>query len=191
MKKSLDYKIVRSKRKSCAIQIYPDLEVVVRAPLHMTNKEIEDFINSKEEWIKSSLQKFEITNDEFSNLKPLSEKDIEALKEKALKIIPNKVDYYAKRIGVSYGKITIRCQKTRWGSCSSKCNLNFNCLLMLTPENVIDYVVVHELCHLKQMNHSKQFWYEVKSILPQYEKSHKWLKQNGNVIIQKSLTNAN
>ena len=80
------------------------------------------------------------------------------LASKALDYIPGRVKYYADIIGVTYGKITIRNQKTRWGSCSSKGNLNFNCLLMLMPPEVIDYVVVHELCHRKQMNHSKAFW---------------------------------
>ena len=86
---------------------------------------------------------------------------IKELADKARIFIPERVKYYAEVIGVDYGRITIRCQKTRWGSCSSKGNLNFNCLLMLMPSEVIDYVVVHELCHIKQMNHSKAFWKEV------------------------------
>ena len=79
--------------------------------------------------------------------------------------------------------ITIRNQKTRWGSCSSKGNLNFNCLLMLTPPEVIDYVVVHELCHRKEMNHSGAFWAEVEKVLPDYKEQVKWLKENGGQII--------
>lgn len=90
---------------------------------------------------------------------------------------------YAKQIGVTYGRITIRNQKTRWGSCSSKGNLNFNCLLMLTPPEVIDYVVVHELCHRKEMNHSGAFWAEVEKVLPDYKEQVKWLKENGAQII--------
>ena len=82
-------------------------------------------------------------------------------------------------MGVDYGRITIRNQKTRWGSCSAKGNLNFNCLLMLMPTEVIDYVVVHELCHLKEMNHSNAFWREVKQVLPDYRKQVKWLKDEG------------
>ena len=90
--------------------------------------------------------------------------------------------YFSKRIGVDYGRITIRNQKTRWGSCSSKGNLNFNCLLMLTPPEVIDYVVVHELCHRKEMNHSKKFWAEVEKVIPNYRDSEKWLKNEGSKI---------
>ena len=106
-----------------------------------------------------------------------------ALADKALKVIPERVEYFAKVIGVTYGKITVRNQKTRWGSCSSKGNLNFNCLLMLAPPEVLDYVVVHELCHRKQMNHSKAFWLEVEKVLPNYKEVRKWLKEEGSQMI--------
>jgi predicted metal-dependent hydrolase len=88
------------------------------------------------------------------------------------------VEYYAQKIGVSFNGITIRCQRTRWGSCSSKGNLNFNCLLVLLPDEIIDSVVVHELCHLKQMNHSPKFYAEIEKILPDYKIRREWLKQN-------------
>lgn len=81
--------------------------------------------------------------------------------------------------GVSYRNITIREQKTRWGSCSSEKNLNFNWKLILAPPEVLDYVVVHELCHLKEMNHSKAFWDEVGKVMPEYETYKLWLKENG------------
>ena len=90
-----------------------------------------------------------------------------------------RVAYYAEKLGVSYGKITLRQQKTRWGSCSSEKNLNFNWKLILAPPEVLDYVVVHELCHLKEMNHSKAFWDEVGKVMPNYETHKLWLKENG------------
>ena len=90
-----------------------------------------------------------------------------------------RVAYYAEKLGVSYGKITLRQQKTRWGSCSSEKNLNFNWKLILAPPEVLDYVVVHELCHLKEMNHSKAFWDEVGKVMPEYETYKLWLKENG------------
>lgn len=107
----------------------------------------------------------------------LTAQEIEMLAQKALQVLPKKVEYYAAKIGVTYGTITIRNQKTRWGSCSSKGNLNFNCQLMLFPEEIQDYVVVHELCHRKEMNHSPRFWNEVGRIMPDYEERRKYLRQ--------------
>ena len=94
-----------------------------------------------------------------------------------------RVNHFCKVMDVTVGRITIRNQKTRWGSCSSKGNLNFNCLLMLTPPEVIDYGVVHELCHRKEMNHSGAFWAEVEKVIPSYKEQVKWLKENGGKII--------
>lgn len=111
--------------------------------------------------------------------------DVENLKKKAKDVLSEKVKYYANIMDVSYGKVTIRHQRTRWGSCSDKGNLNFNCLLMMTPERIQNYVVVHELAHRKEMNHSKKFWEVVESILPDYRESVKWLKTDGLVLIQK------
>ena len=103
----------------------------------------------------------------------------------ALIDIPQRVRKYAPLVGVEYGRITIRMQKSRWGSCSSKGNLNFNCLLMAMPEEIRDYVVIHELCHRKQMNHSDKFWAEVEKIMPDYKIKRKWLKENGGKVMEK------
>ena len=111
--------------------------------------------------------------------------DIRSLAEQAMKMIPERVAYYAPRIGVTYGRITIRNQKTRWGSCSAKGNLNFNCLLMLAPPEVVDSVVVHELCHRKEMNHSKKFYEEVLKVFPDYWKWHRWLKDHGAALMKR------
>ena len=105
--------------------------------------------------------------------------------KRAKKEIPARVDFYAKHMGVEYGRIAFRAQKTRFGSCSSKGNLNFNLAIMLMPSEIIDYVIVHELSHLKQMNHSKAFWYEVERVLPDYKPRRDWLKSNGINYIQR------
>lgn len=98
-------------------------------------------------------------------------------------MVTQRAEYYAPLIGVTYNRIAIRAQHTRWGSCSGKGNLNFNCLLALVPAEVLDYTVVHELCHLKEMNHSPKFWGEVEKILPDYKQCRKWLKENGPKVI--------
>ena len=115
----------------------------------------------------------------------LSAAEIRELADRALAVIPERVAYYAPKVGVTYGRTTIRNQRTRWGSCSSKGNLNFNCLLMLTPPEALDSVVVHELCHLKEMNHSKRFYAEVLRVFPDYWKWDKWLKDNGPALIRR------
>ena len=99
--------------------------------------------------------------------------------------IGRRVDKFVPIAGVTCGRITIRAQKSRWGSCSAKGNLNFNCLLMLCPEEVRDYVVVHELCHRKELNHSNRFWNEVRQLLPSYDSARKWLKTNGVSLIRR------
>lgn len=188
--------IVRSNRKTLAIQINPDLSVTVRAPIYASQREIERILKEKEGWIQKHIEKIreqEAKRKEMYGEKGeygksaereyLSNEEIHKLAEKALEYIPKRVSYFAKQIGVTYGKITIRNQKTRWGSCSSKGNLNFNCLLMLTPPEVIDYVVVHELCHRKEMNHSGAFWAEIEKVIPSYKEQVKWLKENGGKII--------
>ena len=177
--------VIRSNRKTVAIQVNSDLSVTVRAPRSVSEKDIEEILKKKEAWISKHIEKMKKTKErlEAEPTEKLTREKVIALAEEALKVIPARVEYFAKVIGVTYGKITIRNQKTRWGSCSSKGNLNFNCLLMLAPSEVLDYVVVHELCHRKQMNHSKAFWSEVEKVLPDYKEARKWLKEEGSQMI--------
>lgn len=177
--------VIRSNRKTVAIQVNSDRSVTVRAPRSASEKDIEEILKKKKAWISKHIEKIKETKERFEAepTEKLTREKVIALAEEALKVIPERVEYFAKVIGVTYGKITIRNQKTRWGSCSSKGNLNFNCLLMLAPPEVLDYVVVHELCHRKQMNHSKAFWLEVEKVLPNYKEVRKWLKEEGSQMI--------
>ena len=180
--------IIKSNRKTISIQVHRDSTVTVRAPRYATNREIERVVREKESWIRKQLEKIAQQKEavDEQQLGRLTENDIRDLADRALAYIPERVKHFAPLIGVSYGRITIRNQKTRWGSCSGKGNLNFNCLLMLTPPEVIDYVVVHELCHRKEMNHSKAFWQEVANILPEYKKSVAYLKKEGGTIMARA-----
>ncbi len=186
---NMDYEveIIRSKRRTLGLEIQPDGRVIARAPMRMKQSEIDRFIGEKAAWIEKHLQKLQEAQEQQGSVEKLNDEDIQKLADKALEYIPNRVEYYAPLVGVDYGKITIRNQKTKWGSCSSKGNLNFNCLLMLTPPEVIDSVVVHELCHRKEMNHSKRFYSEVLRVYLEYKKWNKWLRDNGNAIMARML----
>lgn len=177
--------IIRSRRKTMAIEIKEDGRVLVRVPLRAGAEQIQAFLTANEAWIRTHLQKVLARQAERERLQipKLSEVQVRSLAEQAKKIIPARIACYAPQMGVTYGRITIRNQKTRWGSCSAKGNLNFNCLLMLTPIEIVDYVVVHELAHRKEMNHSAAFWREVERVLPDYRSRRKWLKEYGGDLI--------
>lgn len=183
----MDVTVIRSNRKTLAIQVNPDLSVTVRTPRRTTQKQIEAVLKENEAWILKHIEQLKEKKAAYDAMEIdyLTPEEVKELADKALKYIPERAAYFAELIGVDYGRITIRNQRTKWGSCSSKGNLNFNCLLMLMPCEVIDYVVVHELCHRKEMNHSKAFWSEVEKILPDYKNSVKWLKEEGSNIMRR------
>ena len=174
--------ILRTKRKTISIELKDD-GLLVRAPKRMSNRDIRAFVLLKKDWIEKHQKIIEERRELLKQYPIYTEDELKVLAKKAKDIIPAKVKHYAEIVGVSYGRITIRCQKTRWGSCSSKGNLNFNCLLMELPDKIIDSVVVHELCHRKHMNHSKAFYDEVESVFPEYKKCRKWLKENGHIYL--------
>jgi len=175
----ISYQLVRSARKTISIQITPAGEVILRCPKRCSRREAEAFLLSKQDWI----QKHRAAIAQRPQLPVLTGEEIQALAERAATALQEKVRYFAEQIGISYGRITIRSQRTRWGSCSAKGNLNFNCLLSLCPEEVQDYVVIHELCHRKHLNHSGLFWAEVEKHCPNYRSYRKWLKDNGASLI--------
>ena len=175
---NVPYQIIKSDRKTIAIQIKPDGQVVVRCPKRMRIEEARRFVESKADWIEKHL-----ANRQPQNVAKYTPQEIEQLREQARKLIAERVKHFAPIVGVTYGQIAIRTQHTRWGSCSSKGNLNFNCLLALVPPEVLDYVVVHELCHRKELNHSARFWNEVERILPDYKTRRSWLKERGSGLI--------
>ena len=172
--------IIRSQRRTISIELKPS-GIVVRAPKRVTDAEAMDFVERKGSWIDKHWKQIQERQKQAQALEPFTQAEIRELAEQALKVIPERVKHYATLVGVDYGRITIRNQKTRWGSCSSQGNLNFNCLLMLFPTEVIDSVVVHELCHRKHMNHSPKFYAEVERVFPEYRKWHQWLNEHGKV----------
>lgn len=175
--------IIRSKRRTIAIEVKKDLRIVVRVPLEMKDNDIQRFVMEKQRWIEKHLQIVKKRNEEKET--PFTVEEIHALADAALKDLLQRVAKYAPIVGVTVGRSPSGNQRSRWGSCSAKGNLNFNCLLMLCPEEVRDYVVVHELCHRKELNHSPAFWSLVECVLPGYKEQYHWLKENGSKIIRR------
>ena len=178
----MNISVIRSKRKTIAIHIKSADEVIVRAPYRMPDKDIQSFVDKHREWIEKKLENIRQLIEKSDSIGKLTEAELEELVFSAGRVIPERVKLYAPMVGVDYGRITIRNQKTRWGSCSSNGNLSFNVALMRVPLEILDYVVVHELCHRKEMNHSKRFWSEVEKIIPDYKQREKWLKDNAYLI---------
>ena len=167
--------------------------VEVEAPLHASDSDIHTLVSKHKRWINNRLRELDERRQQQQGRTdpgttppqsaPYTPQQLRALTAQARAVIPARVRHYAPIVGVTYGTITIRNQHTRWGSCSAKGNLNFNCLLMLTPPEVLDSVVVHELCHRKEMNHSKQFYALVEKAYPEYRKWAAWLKLHGREIM--------
>lgn len=182
----LPYTLIRSNRKSCAISIAPDGQITLRVPMHITEREISRLLTEKRHWIITKYLELQerARNRPVSDLTDAQRAALEKRYIAAAKdYFPKRVAYYLQFTGGSYERISIRDQKTRWGSCSAKGTLSFNWRLMLAPPAVLDYVVVHELCHLTYMNHSAAFWRKVESIYPDYRSSRRWLKDHGQELV--------
>lgn len=195
----IPYTLVKSsRRRTIAIQIGNSGKMTVRCPYHMCKWIVDGFLREKQDWIyKNYLVAVQSTtiddnlgnSDDYvnDNLRVPSSKPEDPIlvnkhKKYARKIFEAKVAYYQQFTGGNYSSITIRDQKTRWGSCSGRGTLSFNWRLILAPPEILDYVVVHELCHLTHMNHSKEFWNLVGSVIPDYKVRRKWLKEKGHTL---------
>ena len=164
-KYNIPYRVIRSSRRTISVQIAPSGEVLVRCPRRMSNADIRRLVESKSGWIEKHLEK----QTAAARLPAFSDGQLQALASQARQTVPERAAYFAPLVGVTYGRITIRSQHTLWGSCSSKGNLNFNCLLMLTPPEVLDYVVVHELCHLLERGHGPRFHQLMDTFMPDWK----------------------
>lgn len=175
--------VVYSKRRTIGLEVQADGKVLIRVPKGITKKALMDFVNERQEWIVEKWFLVE-TRRQRKAARPKADyeenPEVEAFYRRAArKKIVERTAWYAKIMGVTYGRISIRAAKTRWGSCSGEGNLNFHWKLILMPPEILDYVVVHELAHRKQMNHSALFWAEVGKVLPDYKARRAWLKENG------------
>ena len=184
MQNEPEYELIKSSRKTLAAEIKQG-RLIIRAPHQAADDDIRRFIQKNRQWIETHLAKSRSREAAAKSIPKLTPEELHNLAQQALKVIPARAAYYAPLIGVTYGRITIRNQTSRWGSCSSKGNLNFNCLLMLAPPEVLDSVVVHELCHRREMNHSQKFYAEVLRVFPTYRTQEKWLKDHGGELLKR------
>ena len=168
----MEYKIIYSDRKTISILI-KNGEVIVRAPRGIPQKKISEMVGKNREWIDKNLEKSRKKKELYESL---SLEDIKALKDRAKIVLKDKTEHYSKIMGLKHGRITITSAKTRFGSCSSKGNISYSYRLLLYPEAAWDYVVVHELAHLVEMNHSPKFYKIIEKILPDYKKRRDCLK---------------
>ena len=216
--------IIRSRRKTIALQVFHDARLIVRVPFSTSENLIKKVIHEKRLWILkkqeqakekykkvyskefvngegflflgNSYKLYIVDNCEFSLifnnenfflskkfLNKAKDVFIKWYKEQSYKKFLERVEFYSKVSGITYNKLKITNARKRWGSCSSKGNLNFTWRLIMAPLQVIDYVIVHELVHIKEKNHSKNFWNNVRIILPYYKTQKKWLKENGHLLI--------
>lgn len=165
-----DYTLVRSKRKSVAIQVDENCNITVRAPLRLSQKEIDKILLEKKDWLEKTIVS---QREKKKNIKTYSDDEIKLLRKKAKEIIPQKVEYYANIMQVQPASVKINSAKKRYGSCSGSNNLNFSLYLMDKDEKFIDYVVVHELAHIRHHNHSKDFYKFIEQFMPDYKERMK------------------
>ncbi len=226
----MQYQLIKSKRKTIAISFDRDGNLVVKAPWYVSDREIERFVASKEEWILATAKRLAMQKKKKEEGRPqlmngdqlpfLNERlmlsvfreessrcRVKKAGDRLLLFVPYEADYDVRRTAiekwyrkmaaqwireramlfagvmqVSFSEIHIKDQKSRWGSCSGLSNLNFSFRLMLAPEAVAEYVVIHELCHLRYMDHSQNFWQMVETFCPDYKVRKKWLAEHGNEL---------
>lgn len=170
----MDYKVVRTDRKTLALMVRKNGELEVRAPLHTTEEHIAAFVQAHEGWARAHIAK--VREKLASAPPPQSREDIAALKARACAVLPGKTARYAAILGVEPAGFHVTEARTRYGSCSAKNSLSFSCFLMLCPEEAIDLVVVHELCHIRHHDHSPAFYALLASVLPDHRERRKLLR---------------
>ena len=184
---SVPVQLIRSGRKTIGVKVDQKGVVTAQAPYLAKEADILAFLSQHADRIEQYVQRSRIAAEQAEDAGRFSAAELEHMAQQAVQVIPQRVAYYARLLGVTYGRITIRNPKSRWGSCSSKGNLNFNCLLMATPAEVLDSVVAHELCHRKHMDHSKAFYAELYKLFPDYDRCSRWLKEQG-VLLMRRMT---
>ncbi len=162
------------------VAVYCDSSVVVTMPRGVTENIVERFLIEKADWLLGKINFFNQIKDSY--ISKLTKEDYLKNKEKAFLVISERVEVLNKVYGFKFNKIFIKNQKTRWGSCSGKGNLNFNFKILFLPDSLRDYIIVHELCHLGEFNHSRRFWNLVAQTFPDFREIKNELKKVGGFV---------
>lgn len=177
MEKKVSYRLKRSKRaKRMRLAVYCDGSVVVTTPLGVQASIIEKFFAEKKQWVSDKISFFKSVDSK--SIRTFSEKDYLKYRDEAFELVSGRVRFFSKKYGFTFNNIFIKNQKTRWGSCSCKQNLNINYKIVFLPKKHQDYIIVHEMCHLKEFNHSRKFWALVAKVLPDYLEIRKELRNH-------------
>ena len=166
----------KHKLKSLRITVNSAAAVVVHAPLTLPFSKINDFINKKAAWIRKQ-QEFFLLHAKKLDTGAVARPNYESCKNRARKLVMERLKFLNENLGFEYNRISIKNQRSKWGSCSSAGNLNFNYRILFLPIDLVDYLIVHELCHTRQLNHSRDFWRLVYSILPDAKQRTRELKK--------------
>lgn len=177
----IDYQLRKSRRaKHLRLRVYGDGRVVVSAPTWLGSRVIEDFVVEKIDWLRGKLDLVKRTQPRVSCKR--SREEYLKRKDEALSLVEERIAHYNAIYGFRVNRVSIRNQKTRWGSCSTQGNLSFNYrIVKLLPEER-DYVIVHELCHLREMNHSSQFWTLVEKTVPEYRRLRQAMRKRARTL---------
>lgn len=169
--------IIRSHRRTIGLHVGSDAQLTVRAPMRASQRAIEKILAQKRAWILAAQDRMRRRLSEAPP--PIPARFLKDYKRQALQILSSRVRHYAARMRLEPSAIKVNSARRRWGSCSRRGNLNFSYRLVFAPLPVIDYVVVHELAHLRHLNHSRAFWDAVAAVLPEFRTQHRWLKEHG------------
>ena len=176
---------VRSGRKTIRMEILPDGSVMLRVPMQASRKALLRFVRDRSDWIRKHRELTLRQEQNPAGIRPLTPEEAQELDRRAKEIIPKRVGELASSAGISYGKVRVRMMRSRWGSCSRSGDLTFNSLLLLTPPEVLDSVILHELCHRDEMNHSPRFYALLSARCPDYPQCRLWLRKNSRAVLRR------
>ena len=169
----MNYKIIKSNRKTISLSVDDELNAVVKVPYYVSNYQIQEFIDKNSEWLEKAVLRKKKHIDKYN----ISDEEKKRLILEANDYLPKRVKYYSDIMNVKPTGLKITSAKKRFGSCNGKNSICFSYYLMLYPKDAIDYVVVHELAHIKHHNHSKEFYNYISIFMPDYKQREKLLRQ--------------